>query len=303
MSGVVELGYIGLEVSNLAAWEDYASSIVGMESFRDEQTGRLLLRMDLWHHRIAVHEGKSDDLLYVGWRVSDELAFRDMLQQLEAAGIHFERCSNADAEDRRVMDLVRLKDPGGTTTEIFWGPQVDVHKPFHPGRPMYGRFVTGDLGLGHLMLRQGDVAAAIKFYRLLGFRGGPDYKIELGNALVAAPIFMYCNDRQHSVAFGLPMEKAVNHLMVEYTELDDLGIAHDLVKKRQLDISMTLGKHSNDQALSFYVANPSGWLWELGWGGRKPPTHAEYYRYDVFGHANEAKGFGLDVIDASAHLN
>lgn len=107
---------------------------------------------------------------------------------------------------------------------------------------------------------------------------------------------MHCNERQHSVAFGLgPMEKRINHLMFEYTELDDVGLAHDIVRARQIDVALQLGKHANDQALTFYCANPSGWLWEFGWGARKAPAQQEYYTRDIFGHGNEAPGYGMDI--------
>ena len=54
---------------------------------------------------------------------------------------------------------------------------------------------------------------------------------------------------------------------------------------------ITPGKHSNDHMYSFYFRNPSGWMWEYGFGAR-PATHqSEYYVQDVYGHAFEAGGF------------
>ena len=85
--------------------------------------------------------------------------------------------------------------------------------------------------------------------------------------------------------------------MLEYTDLDDLGLAHDIIRKANIDVALQLGKHSNDQMLSFYCANPSGWLWELGWGARKRLAATEYYTGDIFGHGPEASGYGMDGID------
>ena len=49
-------------------------------------------------------------------------------------------------------------------------------------------------------------------------------------------------------------------------------------------MTITPGKHSNDQMYSFYFRNPSGWMFEYGYGGR-PATHqSEYYVEDVYGH-------------------
>lgn len=296
MAAVTELGYLGLTVSSLDAWRSYAAEVAGMEVVDEGEGDRLYLRMDQWHHRIVLHAADSDDLAYLGWRVAGPVEFDAIVAKLAAAGIAVEVASDTEARERRVLGLAKLADPGGNPTEIFYGPQVDTHKPFHPGRPMYGKFVTGSEGIGHCILRQDDVPAAAAFYGLLGLRGSVEYHLQLPNGMVAQPYFMHCNERQHSVAFGLgPMEKRINHLMFEYTDLDDLGLAHDIVRARKIDVALQLGKHANDQALTFYCANPSGWLWEFGWGARKAPSQQEYYTRDIFGHGNEAAGYGMDI--------
>lgn len=296
MVAVTELGYLGLTVTDLDAWRSYAAEVAGMEIVDEGEGDRLYLRMDQWHHRIVLHAADSDDLAYLGWRVAGPVEFDAMVAKLTAAGIAVTVASDAEAHERRVLGLAKLADPGGNPTEIFYAPQVDTHKPFHPGRPMYGKFVTGSEGIGHCILRQDDVPAAAAFYGLLGLRGSVEYHLQLPNGMVAQPYFMHCNERQHSVAFGLgPMDKRINHLMFEYTDLDDLGLAHDIVRSRKIDVALQLGKHANDQALTFYCANPSGWLWEFGWGARKAPSQQEYYTRDIFGHGNEAAGYGMDI--------
>jgi 2,3-dihydroxybiphenyl 1,2-dioxygenase len=296
MAKVTELGYLGLSVSNGEAWRDFAGAIMGMEIVDDGEPDRFYLRMDLWHHRIVVHEDGGDGLAYVGWRVAGPVELEEMGQQLEAAGIPFEVASAAEATERRVLGLLKLVDPGGNPTEIFYAPQVDKGRPFHPGRPMFGRFVTGEQGLGHVILGQHDDAAATRFYRVLGLDGAVEYQLSTPDGGTAQPVFMHCNERQHSVAFGFgPMEKRVNHLMIEYTELDDLGLTHDLIRQRKIDVTLQLGKHANDEALTFYCANPSGWLWEPGWGGRTAPRQQEHYKGDIFGHDNEVPGYGIDL--------
>lgn len=293
---VTELGYLGLSVSDPEAWKDYAANVVGLEIVDEGEPDRFYLRMDTWHHRIVVHITDRDDLEYVGWRVAGKEEFDAMAQKLEAAGIPFRIASIEEARERHVLGLMKLEDPGGNPTEIFWGPLVEASRPFHPGRPLFGRFVAGSQGLGHCILRQSDSEAAYRFYTLLGLRGSVEYRLKVPTGDVVDLIFMHCNDRQHSVAFGVgAMEKRINHLLIEYSELDDWGRAHDLVRERNIDVAMQLGKHSNDKALTFYHATPSGWLCELGWGGAKPQPQQEYYQGDIFGHGPEAPGYGLDV--------
>jgi 2,3-dihydroxyethylbenzene 1,2-dioxygenase len=296
MVKVTELAYMGFNISDGDAWRDYAAACVGMEVLDEGEGDRFYLRMDHWHHRFVMHVGADDDLAYLGWRVAGPRELEAMARQLEDAGVDVRAAGAAEAEERHVLGLLKLEDPGGNPTEIFYAPRVDTNFPFYPGRRMYGGFVTGDQGIGHCILREDDTAAAAAFYEVLGLRGSVEYKLKLPNGMIAEPYFMHCNDRQHSLAFGLgPMEKRINHLMLEYRHIDDLGLSHDIIRRRGIDVALQLGKHSNDQALTFYSATPSGWLMELGWGARKALPQQEYYTGDIFGHGPEAKGYGMDV--------
>jgi 2,3-dihydroxyethylbenzene 1,2-dioxygenase len=298
VSLVTELGYVGIGVKDGDAWKSYASDIVGMEVSDEGEQDRFYLRLDNWHHRIVVHANDEDDLMYVGWRVPWPDDLDAIARRLGDAGIEYKVGGKEEAEERRVLGLLKLTDPGGNAVEIFYGPQIDAHRPFRPGRGLHGRFVTGNRGMGHLILREDDVEAAFKFYRLLGLQGSLDARFILPNGVPTTPVFMHCNDRQHSLAFGLgSMPKRINHLMVEYTHLDDLGLAHDIANRRKVDIAVHLGKHANDEALTFYMATPSAWLLELAWGARPTPAQQEYSVSDIFGHQPGAKGYGFDAMD------
>jgi 2,3-dihydroxybiphenyl 1,2-dioxygenase len=292
MVQVTELSYMGIGVKNPDEWKNFAARIIGMELVEDEERDRCCyLRMDYWHHRIVLHADDSDDLMYLGFRVAGPEEFRDMQQQLSSAGVKFRIGSDEEAAERHVLEVLKLNDPDGNPLEIFHGPHVQFSKPFHPGRGMHGRFKTGTGGLGHCIIREKDVPAAIRFYNALGMRGGVEYRFQMGKQ-VATPVFMHCNERDHSVAFGIGgAKKRINHLMIEVDTLDDVGLTYDLVRKHKLPIRITPGKHSNDHMFSFYVGNPSGWMWEYGWGAR-PATHqSEYYVEDMYGHEFEPGSF------------
>jgi 2,3-dihydroxyethylbenzene 1,2-dioxygenase len=116
----------------------------------------------------------------------------------------------------------------------------------------------------------------------------------MGKQLVT-PTFMHCNDRQHTLAFGIGgMTRRINHVMIEVDNPDDVGLTYDLVRKEKLPVEILPGKHSNDRMFSFYFRNPSGWMIEYGWGGRPPTPQSEYYVEDMYGHQPEAGGFGRE---------
>jgi 2,3-dihydroxybiphenyl 1,2-dioxygenase len=292
MVQVTELGYIGFGVKDADEWTRFATQVVGFELADEGEPDRFYLRMDNWHHRLTVHRDGSDDLEYLGFRVPGPDEFGEMQHQLSEAGIKYRVGSDEEAMERHVLEVLKMEDPGGNPVEIFHGPEIQFSKPFYPGRRMHGRFNTGTGGLGHCIVRQNDATAARRFYMQLGMRGGVEYKIRMGNRIVT-PVFMHCNDRDHTVAFGVgPQKRRLNHIMLEVDNLDDVGLTHDLVRKQHVPVTITPGKHSNDHMYSFYFRNPSGWMFEYGYGGR-PATHqSEYYIEDIYGHQPESGGFG-----------
>jgi len=55
--------------------------------------------------------------------------------------------------------------------------------------------------------------------------------------------------------------------MVEVATLDDVGRALDRCTRRGGALSATLGRHANDQMVSFYVRTPGGFDIEYGTDG------------------------------------
>jgi 2,3-dihydroxybiphenyl 1,2-dioxygenase len=122
------------------------------------------------------------------------------------------------------------------------------------------------MGLGHLVVYQPDLDASTQFYtELLGFRVS-DVAGPLGRPMA---VFLHCNPRHHSIAlFGGSAPKRINHFMLECNSLDDVGSARDIARQVGAPIVIDLGRHMNDRMVSFYVANPSHFAIEYGWGGR-----------------------------------
>ena len=264
MTGVNQLGYLVLGVSDLAAWRGLASGVLGMELVPGDTRSTSYLRMDEHAHRIELRNDGTDDLQTIGWEVPDAPALHAVARRLERAGVRVKPGTRDEADQRRVVELIRFQDPAGISTEVYYGPPLN-HPPFHPSRPITG-FKTGTMGLGHLVVYQPDLDAAVKFYtEVLGFRVS-DVAGPLGRPAAA---FLHCNPRHHSIAlFAGSGPKGTNHFMLECNSLDDVGSARDIARQAGTPIIIDLGKHMNDHMVSFYVANPSQFAIEYGWGGR-----------------------------------
>ncbi len=132
-----------------------------------------------------------------------------------------------------------------------------------------GRWVTDGLGLGHVVLPTANFAETYEFYtQVLGFL--PRGSIRLDEDGLVRVRFLGINERHHSLALcpAPPNEEpGLVHLMTEVDTLDAVGQALDRVNKLDFSISSTLGRHTNDKMISFYVRAPGGWDLEFGTEG------------------------------------
>ena len=266
MSKIKGLGYIGCEVTDFNAWDSLLDTVYGLEQRADSGESLRHYRMDDNHHRLALHKSNSNKLKYIGWEVEFQGDLDNLAAELSNKGIAVEAGSAALREERAVMDLFVVSGPDDIRLEMFFGPVQDL-KPFTPKRGMEG-YNTGDLGMGHIVLATADRAASVKWYEdNLGFR--------LSDHIFWDDIqatFLHCNPRHHSLAFMNPVGGMkpgdLGHFMFESLSLNDVGRAYDIVHEHKVPLALTLGRHSNDHMMSFYIYSPSGWWIEYGHGAR-----------------------------------
>lgn len=298
MTGVSQLGYLGLSVSDGGKWRQFATNVLGFETQKGDDEGTFYLRMDDYHHRFLVHPGGNDDLAYIGWEVADAQALQALAARLEDAGVHVAAGTRDEADARRVLDFIKLEDPSGIPTEAYYGPLLD-ERPYQPTRPITG-FRTGPMGMGHLVVYQRNLESSVAFYRdVLGLRISDYVHLATAHGVMTA-VFFHCNSRHHSIAFveTPPLPKRINHFMVELKSLDDVGLGRDVCLKSGVPIPVDLGRHTNDRMFSFYMGNPSEFLVEYGWDGREVDDSAWQVQHwtsgSIWGHP------GLnDIVDES----
>jgi 2,3-dihydroxybiphenyl 1,2-dioxygenase len=268
MSTAAQLGYLGLEVSDLGAWRRFARGVLGLAIGAPRPDGAVPLRMDGHAHRFLLHEGAADDVAYLGWELGDRAALDALAGRLERAGVTVRAGSAAEVAARGVEALLWFEDPNGIRTEMVHGP-VMGSEPFESDQIRSG-FRTGDQGMGHVLINARDSAETERFYRdVLGFTLSDYVDTEvMGHPLHA--VFLHVNPRHHSLAFAeLPLPKRLHHVMLEANSIDDVGAAFYRCQDLGVPLQRTLGRHQNDRMMSFYGYTPSGFCFEVGWGGRQ----------------------------------
>jgi 3,4-dihydroxy-9,10-secoandrosta-1,3,5(10)-triene-9,17-dione 4,5-dioxygenase len=245
-----------------------------MTEGRGPEQGAVYLRMDDFPARLVILPGSAERLLASGWEVAGPPDLAAVARALADAGVPYKAGTPEELAQRRVQSMLLFEDPAGHRLEVFCGAALE-HRP--AVSPYGNRFVTGAMGMGHVVLPvPPGSSAAFDFYtEVLGFRLRDSMRMPaefFGGSPGDPPVwfrFLGCNPRHHSLALApVPAPAGIVHLMVEVASLDDVGRALDRCARRGAPVSTSLGRHANDLMVSFYVRTPGGFDVEYGTDGQ-----------------------------------
>jgi 3,4-dihydroxy-9,10-secoandrosta-1,3,5(10)-triene-9,17-dione 4,5-dioxygenase len=279
---VAALGYVVAQSRDLDAWRSFGADVLGLMIAKGPE-GTLAFRLDDRPFRLLVQPGDADGVVAAGLEFASAEAFDGAVSALRSAGVDVRDESAAFAKARHARAVASCADPDGNRLELYDGHALD-YVPFVSPAGVSG-FVTGNMGLGHVVFPTTHLEESRRFYvDYLGF-GDTDQQRVFLSPDPADPglglYFLHCdNPRHHSVALAeFPQPSGLVHMMVEARTLDDVGRAYDRAMKSGAHISATLGRHTNDKMISFYVRSPSGFDieygcdgWQVDWSTFTPTT-------------------------------
>ena len=290
MMDIRGLAYVVAQTTDIPRWKNFAENVLGMMT-APTASGGLLVRMDERQFRFAVEPGARDAYCASGWEVASQAAFDAAVQTLSAAKVAHVLEDAAFCRLRCAQQVVSFNDPSGNRHEVVWGFKSDFA---HFASPKgVSRFITGGIGMGHTVLPAPDFAKTAAFFKdVMGFGLSDIMNFEPpGTEGVVLPIhFLHCNNgRHHSLAIAaFPVESGCVHVMVEVEDMPEVGRAMDRMREQQAQMTATLGQHTNDKMISFYMRTPSNFDIEFGYGGavidwNEHIAH-EFTRVSLWGH-------------------
>ncbi|MDF2826336.1 MAG: Glyoxalase/bleomycin resistance protein/dioxygenase, partial [Mycobacterium sp.] len=233
------LGYVTVQTADIDRWRHFAFKVLGFAEGSGPEESALYLRMDERAARIIVTPGDVDRIVTIGWEVRDHATLEELKQHLDAAGVVYKQLGLEEADARRVEEVITFDDPAGTTLEVFHGPVLD-HSPVVT--PFGARFLTGDQGLGHVVLPALDPHGVFEFYtEVLDFRSRGAFRVPVPKEFGPVRVrFLGINERHHSLAIcpaSTLRDPGLVHLMVEVDSLDAVGQALDRVNADGFQLS------------------------------------------------------------------
>lgn len=264
-----QLAYLVVEARRPEAWSRFCQQTVGLAPPLRNGDGSLGWQIDNAAQRLLVQRGRSDDLMALGLEFSSAEALDRRLRRLQLRGVPLQEGDAALCEARRVQRLFWLHDPAGNRIELVLG-LARAEMPFQSAHFERG-FNTEPQGFGHVALTCQNPESMAQFYvDALGFGISERLATRFGPIEVRG-IFLHTNQRHHSLAlFRLPTRKRLHHFMLEATDMVDVGRAYERALAHGVPQSLGLGQHPQpDGTFSFYAQTPSGFDYEIGWGGQR----------------------------------
>lgn len=269
---IQELGYLGFEVSDMPRWERFATEVLGLGLFEGPQQTRRL-RLDAAPARFILSQGPANDLAFAGWKLRSAIEVDAFVRHLESQGLKGTWGSDDELAVRHAERMLHFTDPEGNRHEVYVeAPSQEA--PFRSDVVTSG-FVTGAGGAGHVVFEADRYPDTVAFaHNVLGARLSDNINLKPAPGVNVEVSFFHANERHHSLAVAPRSpapgpRKRIHHFMIEVGSVTDVGRARDRCLSFGLPVAMDLGQHPNDQMVSFYAHTPSGFLFEIGWGGVK----------------------------------
>lgn len=232
-------------------------------------------------HHIVLKQSDQDGLAGLGFECATHHQLEKIVIDLEAQGHLVQPVSELPSGLPSIVGQgYTTIDPAGNVVELFVRSHSDQ-------MPTYGHYLTGEHGLGHLALIAPDRTQLVEFYtQILGFQLSD--RSYIGSAVLD---FMRCNPRHHTLAIGSDRhDPRLLHFSLQFKDLDTLGQMYYRILAAGHTITKSVGRHTNDRMISFYLATPSAFEIELGADGLcMDDPHAvptETYSISDWGHLN-----------------
>lgn len=248
------LGYVALNVTDVArSWEFY-QSFVGLVAAGDAANGERLLRCTDTHHDVVLHQGDQVGLRRVAWEMASPADLLAIRRHLTALGV---RAVDVPADECAALGIsaaFRIAEPSTGATFEYFSSMVAAPAPFTPT-------VTKIARLGHVVLHAAEHKKAEQFFlEQLNFRAS--------DRIDGAVTFLRCfpNPLHHSFGLSNSGANRLNHVNFMVTDMDDIGRAMYRMKKANVPIVFGPGRHPPSESVFLYFLDPDRITLEYSFG-------------------------------------
>lgn len=256
------LGYVALNVTDLAASRDFYEAKVGLKIDENAHDGQLFLRCGDSHHDIALYEGGEPGVKRIAWQMESLDALEAVKARFAEIGLPVVMVSDEEQADLAITHAFRSTEPTTGATFEFYVDMAAAPAPYEPTHTKIAR-------IGHVVLTSADRPATERFLlEHMNFR--------VSDRIQNVVSFMRCfpNPYHHSLGVGAGPQAGLNHVNFMVTELADVGKGNNRMKQADVPIVYGIGKHPPSESIFLYFLDPDGLTIEYSFGMEEFPEVA-----------------------------
>lgn len=254
-----KLGYVELNVSDLARSRDFYEGMLGLQYVEKGPSGELRFRCSDDPYAIVLHQGTAPGHKRTGLMLEDDGQFEHLFARLRAAGIAWQALSATECTERGFTRAARFVDPNiGAVMECYLGAATQP-SVFTPTLANIQR-------LGHVVFGTPKFDEAITQFRdVMNFAPSDYIKGVFG--------FFHCwpNPWHHGIAVGRTPAPVYHHTNFMVSEIDDIGRAMHRLNRAGVPIVYGPGRHLASGSAFLYFLDPDGLTCEYSFGMEQFP--------------------------------
>lgn len=291
-----KLGYVALNVTDLARARQWYASMAGLQFNGSGEAGQVFFRSGAEHHSLVLHQAAAPGLKRVGWELESDAQFDVLARELDRHGVAWRELDANECRTSHIARALRLVEPiTGTTLEFYGSGMQRADTPFAPT-------VTQLQSICHVGIGTPHYREAIDFYeRVLNFKTSDeiDGRIRLMRA--------FPNPLHHSLAIAHAQRNSLHH--INFMVRDDTDLTQARTRFNSNSVPMVWdGFHPPSGNTFLFFLDPDGLSLEFGHGMEMfPESGARAHRvfppkpesFDSSGSARDPRMAAAGVIESA----
>jgi 2,3-dihydroxy-p-cumate/2,3-dihydroxybenzoate 3,4-dioxygenase len=250
-----KLGYVGLNVTNLARARPFYEEIVGLQFVEAASDGSLLYRCSDDYHNVSLHEAPTPGFRHLGLMLQDAAQVEILRRRLEQNNVPHEVLSEQECASRRVRSGWRISEPHMEAAFEFYLPRSQ------DSRAVYSPSVAKIQRIGHVVFGTPHYQETLHFLsNVLNFVPSDD----IDNIISFFRPFP--SPYHHGIGIGRAQSNILHHVNFMVSEIDDIGSALHRFGRHQVPVVFGPGRHIASNSVFLYYLEPDGMTLEYSFG-------------------------------------
>jgi 2,3-dihydroxy-p-cumate/2,3-dihydroxybenzoate 3,4-dioxygenase len=255
-----KLGYVELNVSDLARAREFYRDMVGLEYLGPHGATERFRCDPEEPYSVVLHESAAPGFKRAGWILENAAQFAVLQDRLDAASCPWEELDAAECDDRGFLRALRMVERHTGATLEFYRPAGE-----RPVRPLQASH-TSFQRLGHVVFATPERADAVAFFRdVLNFKES--------DAVGEYITFMrpFPSPWHHGIGIGRSARRQFHHLNLMVSEIDDIGRGLNRAGRSGVPVVFGPGRHIASNSVFLYFLDPDGTTLEYSFGMEEFP--------------------------------